>query len=129
MENGLYYDPNAFIKRRVEKEKPKVDLMHIEKVIYPINYENFPSHYEHLECKPKKEEQCCNRPNFDISKLMPLFAGGNLNNLLPNLLSNLGLNNDILKLLNNFNGPKQVKAEVVENVDTISKYKKVEEKK
>lgn len=137
MENGIYSDPNAYIKREIVKPKQKVDLMHIEKVMYPVNYDNFSCPHHDKTAFDNKQaqepQQHKSGPNFDISKLLPLLTGGkgNLNSMLPGLLSGLGVNKDILPLLNNFtnlNKPKKVEAKVVEtaNTDSISKYKRVE---
>lgn len=136
MENGIYSDPNAYIKREIKKPKQKVDLMHIEKVMYPVNYDNY-VHYDKssFESKPlpQQNEQHHQGFNFDLSKLLPLLAGGkgNLTSMIPSLLSGLGMNKDILPLLNNFtnmNKPKKVSAKVVDShEDTISKYKKVKD--
>ena len=136
MENRIYSDPNAYILRRVETPKQKVDLMHIEKVMYPVNYNDWTTHYDtnnfNCSCKDKK---CEHKNNcFDISKLLPLLMGGksDLNSMLPSLLSGLGVSKDIMPLLNNFsnlNKPKKVEAHVVEKKENgkISNYKRVEE--
>lgn len=135
MENEVYHDPNAFIKREAEKPKQKVDMMHIEKVMYPVNYDNYTTPHDHTSFETKKEDKESSNNNqnfgFDISKLLPLLMGkGNLNSMLPSLLSNLGMSQDILPLLsnfNNFNKAKKVTAKVVNTTeDTISKYKRVE---
>ena len=106
MENELYHDPNAFIKRVVEQPKQKVDKMHIEKVMYPVNYDNFSEHHDKSSFeKPKADfPQQQHSSGFDISKILPL-----LNNF------------------TNMNKPKKVTAKVVDaSKDTISKYKRVE---
>lgn len=137
MENYIYSDPNAYIKRVAEKPKQKVDLMHIEKVIYPINYNDFTTHIDNnFESKKEKPVNSGNNNSFDISKLLPLLMGnkGGLESMLPSLLSGLGVSKDVLPLLNNFTGlnkPKKVEAKVVETTssDSISRYKKVENNK
>jgi len=135
MDNNIYSDPNAYIYRVVEKPKPKVDMMHIEKVIYPVNYNDFTTHYDNNSFNCKGENKKCEHKNnnFDISKLLPLLVGGkgSLDSMLPTLLSGLGVSKDILPLLNNFNNinkAKKVEAKVVktENNDFFYKNKKVE---
>ena len=136
MDNKIYSDPNAYIQRIVEKPKQKVDMMHIEKVIYPVNYNDFTTHYDNNSFNCKSENKKCEHKNnnFDISKLLPLLIGGkgSLDSMLPSLLSGLGVSKDIMPLLNNFsnlNKPKKVTAKVLsdENNDSITKYKKVEQ--
>ena len=72
MENELYHDPNAFIKRVVEQPKQKVDKMHIEKVMYPVNYDNFSEHHDKSSFeKPKADfPQQQHSSGFDISKIL-----------------------------------------------------------
>lgn len=135
MENKIYSDPNAFVKLQVEKPKQKVDMMHIEKVMYPVNYNEFTTHFDNTCFENKKEDLPSRKNNnFDISKLLPLLAGGkgSLDSMLPTLLSGLGVSKDVLPFLNNFtniNKPKKVEAKVIkfENGDSISKYRKVRE--
>ena len=127
---NLYFDKNAYILRANVKEKPKIDLQHIEKVVYPVNYDNMPEHYDKnmfLEKKPKPMPPP--KPSFDISKLLPLlFNKGDISSLLPNLLSGLGMGGDVANLLKNFAPIKKVEAKVIDDFskDSISKYPKIE---
>ena len=127
---NFYFDKNAYVSRVKVQEKPKVDLQHIEKVIYPVNYENVPEHYDKDIFKDRTPPKAPPpRPNFDISKLLPLLMNkGDMSSLLPNLLSNMGMSGEISNLLKNFAPMKKVEAKVVENFnsDSISKYPKVE---
>lgn len=135
---NFYHDPNAYVQRvKVKSEKQKVDLNHIERVVYPQPYENIPSRYdkEHFASQSEKTSATSPKQNnnnvgggLDINKILPLLtSGGNLNSLLPKLLGNFGVNQDILSLFNNLKPVKKVESKVVENFesDTISKYKKV----
>lgn len=131
MNESMYFDKNAYITRVKVQEKPKVDLQHIEKVMYPINYENIPEHYD----KDMFKDRCPKappkppRPNFDITKLLPLLLGkGDLSSLLPGLLSNMGMGSDVMQLIKNFAPMKKVEAKVVDDFDkdSISKYPKIE---
>lgn len=125
---NVYFDKNAYITRVKVQEKPKVDLQHIERVIYPVNYDNLPEHYDKsmfVERKPTPPP----KPGLDISKILPLLLGkGDMSSLLPNLLSNMGMNGEIAQLLKNFAPVKKVEAKVVEdfNKDSISKYPKAD---
>lgn len=132
---NLYFDKNAYIQRVKVEEKKKVDLNHIEKVMYPVNYDSLPEHFDKdvftspkKDTKPSPQQQ---KPQFDISKLLPLLMNkGDMSSLLPNLLSsfNGGMGKDILPLIKNFASPKKVEAKVVESFskDSISKYPKIE---
>lgn len=131
MNESMYFDKNAFFTRVKVQEKPKVDLQHIEKVIYPVNYENMPEHYDKdmFKDRCKKTPPPPARPNFDLSKLLPLLMGkGDLSSLLPSLLSSMGMGSDVAGLLKNFAPIKRVEAKVVEDFekDSISKYPKIE---
>ncbi len=127
---NLYYDKNAYVLRAKVQEKPKVDLQHIEKVVYPVNYDNMPEHYDKnifMEKKPPAPPP--QKPAFDISKLLPLLLNkGDISSLLPNLLSGMGMGGDVSNLLKNFAPIKKVEAKVVEDFskDSISKYPKIE---
>lgn len=128
-ESSFYTDPNAFIRREPSPKKEKVDLCHIERSIYPINYEQFPEHFDRNIFKnPHPPEQP--RSKFNLGSLLPLLMKKNsdLSSLLPSLLSSLGMGNEIMPLLNNISKPKKVEARVVENFDnnSISNYERVE---
>lgn len=125
---NVYFDKNAYITRVKVQEKPKVDLQHIERVIYPVNYENMPEHYDKNMFVERKTASPP-KPGLDISKILPLLLGkGDMSSLLPNLLSNMGMNGEIAQLLKNFAPIKKVEAKVVEdfNKDSISKYPKAD---
>lgn len=125
---NVYFDKNAYITRVKVQEKPKVDLQHIERVIYPVNYENMPEHYDKNMFVERKTAPPP-KPGLDISKILPLLLGkGDMSSLLPNLLSNMGMNGEIAQLLKNFAPIKKVEAKVVEdfNKDSISKYPKAD---
>lgn len=127
---NFYYDKNAFIERKVPK-KQKVDLNHIEKVVYPVNYGEFPEHYDkNMFVNPHPPRP---KSSFDISKILPLLLnGGDISSLMPTLLSNLGMGKELLPLLNSIPKTKKVEATVVEkdkenDEDSISKYERVED--
>lgn len=126
----MYFDKNAYITRVKVQEKPKVDLQHIEKVMYPVNYENTPEHYDKNMFKDRcKKTPPPPKPSFDIAKLLPLLLGkGDLSSLLPSLLSNMGMGSDVMQLIKNFAPMKKVEAKVVDDFekDSISKYPKIE---
>lgn len=131
MNESMYFDKNAFITRVKVQERPKVDLQHIEKVIYPVNYENMPEHYDKNIFKDRygNVQPQPQKPNFDITKLLPLLLGkGDLSSLLPSLLNNMGMGNDLMQLIKNFAPIKKVEAKVVDDFekDSISKYPKIE---
>lgn len=126
---NFYFDKNAFILKGKTPEKPKIDLQHIEKVVYPVNYENMPEHYDKNMFAEKRSPTPPPKSNFDISKLLPLlFNKGDISSLLPNLLSGMGMGGELTNLLKNFAPIKKVEAKVVDNFskDSISKYPKIE---
>jgi len=133
MQTNFYFDPNAFVQRPKEhKENKKMDLNHIEQVLYPEPYDKIKGKddRERIAFSPnvKQEKTIENNNNFDISKLLPLLTGGgNINSLLPSLLNSLGLNSNVMQIFNNFKPVKQVENKVVKEFDknSISKYKKV----
>ena len=118
MENEIatiYCDPNAYIMREKVESKPKVDLNHIEKVVYPVSYGDFSQHYKKNEFKnPNPPQSSSNKKSnqgIDINKLLPLLTGkGNISSLMPNILNNLGINQDVLKMFNNFSLNKNIGA-------------------
>lgn len=126
---NMYFDKNAYVRRVKVQEKPKVDLQHIEKVIYPISYENIPEHYDKNMFKARQMPPPQEKPNFDFSKLLPLLLGnGDINSLLPKLLASMGMGENVSELIKNFAPIKKVEAKVVEDFskDSISKYPKVD---
>ena len=129
-ETTIYSDPNAYIMREKPQAKPKIDLNHIEKVFYPQPYENIPQHYNQNEFKnPNPPTPSTQQQGFDISKLLPLLTGkGNISSLMPNLLGNLGLNQDMMQLFKNFLPTKTAKSKGADtnfSSDSISRYEKV----
>lgn len=133
--NQFYYDPNAYIKKQPKQEKAKVDLNHIERVIYPQPYENLQPRYDNSTFKPKPQPEP-NPPqpksNFDLSNILKLFAGngfGDMSKMLSSLVQNFGGNKDLGSLLNFFKPMKKVEAKVVDenfSSDSISNFKRVE---
>lgn len=133
--NQFYYDPNAYVKPQQKKEKPKIDLNHIERVIYPQPYENLPNKYANYNFVPNKKQEEKPKPNnnngFNISNLLKMFSNTNIGDIskaLPSLMQNLTGNNNLNHLLNMFKPVKKVEAKVVENnfsTDSILKYERV----
>jgi len=135
-DNQFYFDPNAFIQRIPKQEKPKIDLNHIERVIYPQPYQNITPRYDKSMFKPKPEIKTNeniknNSPNFNLSNILKLFTNGGLadiSKLVPNLIQNLGSNNMLSSLFNTNKPIKKVDAKIVDNnfsTDSISNYERV----
>lgn len=124
----LYCDPNAKYNRKIEPPKQKVDLNHIEKIMYPQNYNNIETHYDKNAFCPPPKPVPQPKPNFDLSQLLGLLGGNsNLSSLLPSLLKNIGADNQLLSLLKKTAPTKKVEAKVIEKSDSISKYERVKD--